>query len=360
MKYLIDSKIQAPAYQQLYKQIRDDIINGIYLYKTKLPSKRTVAEELNISTVTVEHAYELLCDEGYIEAKERSGYFVIFRTDDGFINTQTESSLLLAEHHSSVSTSFPISVLTKTMRKVINDYGESILETTPNSGSEELRRVLKHYLARSKGIKVEIDQIIIGSGSEYFYTLISELFGRNKKYAIENPSYKKIEQVYSAADIEYEMLPLGKNGIESYSLWDCNADVLHITPYRSFPTGVTADASKRHEYIRWAKNNNDFIVEDDFESEFSITNSSEETLFTLTREDNVIYMNTFSKTISPSLRIGYMILPKSLMDSFNKKLGFFSCTVPAFMQYVLAEIIANGDFERHINRVRRRKRKEQN
>ena len=108
MKYLIDSKIQAPAYQQLYKQIRDDIINGIYLYKTKLPSKRTVAEELNISTVTVEHAYELLCDEGYIEAKERSGYFVIFRTDDGFINTQTESSLLLAEHHSSVSTSFPI------------------------------------------------------------------------------------------------------------------------------------------------------------------------------------------------------------------------------------------------------------
>lgn len=360
MKYLIDSKIQTPAYQQLYKQIRDDIINGIYLYKAKLPSKRTVAEELNISTVTVEHAYELLCDEGYIEAKERSGYFVIFRTDDGFVNTQTEYSLLLAEHHSSVSTSFPISVLTKTMRKVINDYGESILETTPNSGSEELRRVLKHYLARSKGIKVEIDQIIIGSGSEYFYTLISELFGRNKKYAIENPSYKKIEQVYSAADIEYEMLPLGKNGIESNSLWDCNADVLHITPYRSFPTGVTADASKRHEYIRWAKNNNAFIVEDDFESEFSITNSSEETLFTLTREDNVIYMNTFSKTISPSLRIGYMILPKSLMDSFNKKLGFFSCTVPAFMQYVLAELIANGDFERHINRVRRRKRKEQN
>ena len=181
---------------------------------------------------------------------------------------------------------------------------------------------------------------------------------RNKKYAIESPSYKKSEQVYSAADVNFTMLPLGKNGIESGSLQKCEADVLHISPYRSFPSGVTADASKRHEYLRWAKKNKSFIIEDDFESEFSITKRAEETLFSLTKDDNVIYMNTFSKTISPSLRIGYMILPESLVSVFNEKLGFYSCTVPAFMQYVLAELIANGDFERHINRVRRKKRKE--
>ena len=360
MKYYINSEISVPAYLQLYKQIRDDIINEVYPYETKLPSKRTVAEELNISTVTVEHAYALLCDEGYVEARQRSGYFDIFRTNDGFINTGFNSQSLISEHHLGVSASFPISVLNKTMRKVINDYGESILESTPNSGSIELRTVLKHYLLKSKGINAEINQIIIGSGSEYFYTLLTELFGKNKKYAIESPSYKKIEQVYSAADVEFQMLSLGKNGIESNSLWECFADVLHISPYRSFPSGVTADASKRHEYLRWAKSNNAFIIEDDFESEFSVNKRAEETLFTLTSEDNVIYMNTFSKTISPSLRIGYMVLPKSLVEPFDEKLGFFSCTVPAFMQYVLAELIANGDFERHINRVRRKKRKEQN
>lgn len=357
MKYIIDKKISSPAYLQLYRQMREDIVNGIYPYGSKLPSKRNVAYDLGVSTITVEHAYALLCDEGYIETKERSGYFVIFRTDDGFVSAKTETLNFSGIHHSNASPDFPISVLTKTMRKVISDYGEAILERTPNSGSEELRNAIKQYLARSRGINADTEQIIIGSGSEYLYSLILELLGRNKKYALEFPSYKKIEQVYKATDVNYEMLTLGKDGIESEKLKESNADVLHISPYRSFPSGVTATASKRHEYLRWAKGEK-YIVEDDFESEFSVSKKHEETLFSLTENDNVIYMNTFSKTISPSLRIGYMVLPKKLVKAFYEELGFYSCTVPTFMQYVLAQLIANGDFERHINRVRRKKRKE--
>lgn len=360
MKYVIQKDNNTPAYLQLYKQVRDDIVKEIYPYNSKLPSKRIIADELGVSTVTVEHAYALLCDEGYIESRERSGYFVIFRTDDGFVasSNKTATRTLLTPHHSGTSAEFPFSVLTKTMRSVMSDFGENILDKSPNSGCVQLREAIKHYLARSRGITADTEQIIIGSGSEYLYSLIVELLGRNRMYAMEFPSYKMIEQVYLASDVQYQMLPLGSDGIESSALWASCADILHISPYRSFPSGVTATASKRHEYMRWASKGNRYIVEDDFESEFSISKKSEETIFSHTSDDNVIYMNTFSKTISPSLRVGYMVLPKHLVSVFEQKLGFYSCTVPTFVQFVLAELISNGDFERHINRVRRKKRKE--
>ena len=212
---------------------------------------------------------------------------------------------------------------------------------------------------RNRGIITKPDQIVIGSGSEYLYNRIVELLGREKTYAIEMPSYKKIEQVYLASGVKIDKLKLGTDGIDSAALQNCIADVLHISPYRSYPTGITASASKRHEYLRWASSDR-WIIEDDFESEFSVSRKTEETLFAHTDRDNVIYMNSFSMTVSPSLRVGYMVLPEKLAEEFHEKLGFYSCTVPTYIQFVLAEIIAGGDFERHINRVRRAKRKEQN
>ena len=362
MRYIINKQTRSPAYLQLYKQIRDDIINQVYPYNSKLPSKRIIAEETGISTITVEHAFALLADEGYVESKERSGYFVIFRSDDSFgINLHTVITEPKPHNiHNHSTELFPFSVLAKTMRSVISDYGENILERSPNSGCIELRNAIKQYLLRSRGIYADCEQIIIGSGSEYLYNLTVELFGKDKKYAVESPSYKKIEQVYKALGAEYEMLPLGNDGIKSNALWNCNADILHISPYRSFPSGVTATASKKHEYLRWASKNQRYIIEDDFESEFSVSKKAVETLFSQTADENVIYMNTFSKTISPALRIGYMVLPQKLLEIFKEKLGFYSCTVPTFEQYVITSLINNGDFERHINRVRRKLRKKQN
>lgn len=358
MKYVIEKGNAAPAYLQLYKQVREDILQGIYPFDTKLPSKRLIAAEAGISTVTVEHAYALLSEEGYIEPRERSGYFVSFRTGDGFMAYgQAAARTVLQTHHfSSADPEFPFSVLAKTMRRVLNDYESTLLDRCPNSGCIELREALRRYLARSRGIFADTGQIIIGSGSEYLYSLLVALFGRDSVYALESPSYKKIEQVYRASDVNYTMLPLGTDGIDSAALWSCSADVLHISPYRSFPSGVTASASKRHEYLHWASGEHRYIIEDDFESEFTVSKKPEETLFSHTTRDNVIYMNTFSKTIAPSLRTGYMVLPKHLVSKFYETLGFYSCTVPTFIQYVLAELINNGDFERHINRVRRKKR----
>ena len=359
MKYVID-KNNRPVYLQIYRQLRQDIVRGLYPYHAKLPSIRLLCDELSVSTVTVDHAYTLLCDEGYIESRERSGYFVVFRTDDGFVSPASDKSRPIhhTNHHgNSTAVEFPFSVLAKTMRRVISDFGESILDRSQNTGTIVLREEIGRYLARSRGVYVEPNQIIIGSGSEYLYTLIVGLLGRNIVYAIESPSYKKIEQVYSSFGVKLEKLPLGCDGIDSVALQNCHADVLHISPYRSYPSGVTASASKRHEYLRWARQNDGFIVEDDFESEFSLSQKTEETLFSHTSNDNVIYMNTFSMTISPSFRVGYMVLPKRLICEFEERLGFYSCTVPTYIQLAVAELIANGDFERHINRVRRKKRK---
>ena len=358
MKYIID-KNKRPVYLQLYTQIRDDIVNGLYPYNSKLPSKRSLAEETGVSTITVEHAYALLCDEGYTESRERSGFVVIFRQNDGFASTtKTAHTYHTSCHSSSDFPEFPLSVLSKTMRKVLTNHGDLLLEKSPNLGCTELREAIKRYLARNRGIEASTEQIIIGSGSEYLYGLIVELLGRNKTFAIESPSYKKIEQVYRAAEINYESLSLTPSGIDSAALGSSKADILHTTPYRSYPSGVTATASKRHEYLRWANERERYIIEDDFESEFSVSTKLTETLFALSAKDNVIYLNTFSKTISPSLRIGYMVLPKQLVSVYENKLGFYSCTVPTFMQYVLTELIDNGDFERHINRVRRSLRKQ--
>ena len=357
MKYIIDKR-KRPAYLQLYNQIRDDIIAENYPYNTKLPSKRTLAEETGVSTITVEHAYALLCDEGYVEARERSGFVIIFRKSDEFAAPSvraTEYSTHRSEHH---YPDFPLSVLSKTMRRVLTEHGELLLEKSPNCGCIELREAIRHYLARNRGIQVDVEQIVIGSGSEYLYGLIIELLGRDRVVAIEAPSYNKIEQVYQAAEIRYDPLPLTADGIDSAALSATMANVLHTTPYRSYPSGVTATASKRHEYLRWAGEKDRYIIEDDFESEFSVSTKPMETLFALSRQDNVIYLNTFSKTISPSIRVAYMVLPSRLAGLFEKKLGFYSCTVPTFEQYTLTELLNNGDFERHINRVRRNKRKE--
>lgn len=362
MNYVIERAEHRPAYLQLYIRVRDDIVNGVFPFNSKLPSKRMMADETGVSTVTVEHAYDLLCDEGYIEPRQRSGYFVIFNTDDGFARQSGGASPKVqpVKQPSNSLPDFPFSTLAKTMRRVISDYGEMILERSPNAGCIELREAIRNYLAQSRGITAETEQIIVGSGSEYLYSMIVELLGRERVYAIESPSYKKIEMIYRAADVQYEKLPLGRDGVESADLWACNADVLHLTPYRSFPTGVTATASKRHEYMRWAGTAGKYIVEDDFESEFSVSKKPEETLFSLSSEENVIYINTFSKTVSPSLRVGYMVLPKRLVPQFEEKVGFYSCTVPTYIQFVLAEMISNGDFARHINRVRRKKRSELN
>lgn len=368
MKLTIDKEKKEAAYLQLYTQLKEDILRGHLRQGARLPSKRLLAAEQDISVITVEHAMELLADEGYIEARPRSGYYVIYKERAGLSEdpgpaAAIEAPLDLSEpdpwqEEQEKLPPFPFSVYAKIMRKVIADYGESLMVKCPNNGSLELRSAISGYLKNSRGIYVDPDQIVIGAGAEYLYGILVQILGRDLIYGIEDPSYEKIRQVYQASGVQLEPLALGQEGILSVALWSAKARVLHISPYRSFPSGVTASASKRREYLRWAgAEKGRFLIEDDVESEFSPSTKAEETLFSLADSENVIYLNTFSKTIAPSVRAGYMVLPKALVPLYKERAGFYSCTVPAFEQYALAEFIRGGDFERHINRVRRSLRK---
>ncbi len=343
---------------QLYEQLRSYIVTGRFSYGMKLPSKRILAEETGVSVITVQHAYAILCDEGYIEARQRSGYFVIYKEKDFLSSAETAFSQAVPVHHThAVKSQFPFSVLSKTMRKVIMDYGDAILTKSPNHGCIELRAAISGYLMRTNGITVRPEQIIIGSGAEYLYSLIVQLLGNDRIFALESPSYDKIRRVYQAHSVACDMLKMGQDGIRTSELERTAATVLHITPFNSYPSGITASASKRYEYICWAQKRNGYIIEDNYDSEFTVSKKNEDTVFSLALDCSVIYLNTFSKTIAPSMRVGYMILPEALLSQFETRLGFYSCTVPVFEQYVIAELINNGDFERHINRIRRERRK---
>jgi len=384
-QYNIDAGLKQPAYMQLYHQIRDDITRGVCPYGMKLPSKRFLAAETGTSVITVQHAYDLLADEGYIRSQERSGYFVSYRENELFpvapdsstesefpvapdSSTESEFSANIPDHHeisdipvrgpilTPEQEQFPFTVLAKTARKVLTEHGEKLLQRSPNSGTMFLREAIAQYLARSRRIIVSPEQIVIGSGSEYLYNLIVQMLGRERTFALEDPSYEKIRLVYEASGVHCEMLPMDREGVKLSALHRTSASVLHVTPFNSYPSGITASASRRAGYIRWASKENRFIIEDDFDSEFSMSAKAEDTLFSLEPQRSVIYMNTFTRTISPAVRVGYMVLPAQLSAALQDTISIYSCTVPVFTQHLLAEVIRSGDFERHINRVRRRRR----
>ena len=368
MKYQINSNNKKAAYLQLYEMLRGDIISGVYRFGDKLPSKRNIAEDGDMSVITVAHAYELLIDEGYAESREKSGYFVTYKVDD-FYKVPAKDYDVNSEYDTLISAEFQkendellhpagelsYNILAKTIRRTILNYGEKILDKTPNKGIEDLREEICKYLVRNVGIKAKTSQVVIGAGAEYLYGMVAQLFDVDKSVAIENPSYEKIRRVYERYGYKVDELTLLKDGISQLELEKSNASILHVTPFHSFPSNVSATISKKYEYIRWAGNNR-YIIEDNYDSELTVSRKMEDTVYSLANGKNVIYINTFSRTISQSLRVGYMVLPESLLDIFESKLGFYSCTVPAFEQYTLCELLRSGDFERHINRVRRKLR----
>ena len=382
---------KTPAYLALYKQLRSDIVSGRYPCGSRLPSRRTLASDMGVSVITAEHAVAMLESEGYVESRERSGIYVTFEEQNVFSPLPAARSLhapeaqapdseipgqddqpsetIRPDSHASYPPGsdiaerlFPFAGFARTMRHVLSERGEDILKRSPGSGTPELKEAIAGYLLRSRGIRVEPSQIVIGSGSEYLYLLLVQLIGRDdngraRRIALEDPCYEKIRKIYTAAGIPFDCLTMGSDGIRSRELTRTKAQILHVTPFNSYPSGITASASKRHEYISWAQACGGLIIEDDFASEFSPLAKAEDTLFSLEPTHTVIYMNTFTRTIAPSVRTGYMVLPDSLSGLFQKRLGFYSCTVPVFDQYVIAEFIDSGEFERHLNRVRRHLRR---
>ena len=348
---------QEKKYHALYRELKEEILQGVLAPGQKLPSKRTLAERRGVSVITVENAFRLLMDEGYIYARERSGCFVRSIAGPRSVPSGSMEPLrfLPEEPSAGESDSFPYSVWFKTVRQVMSDYGPRLVERSPNKGCARLRNAIAAYLLRYRGMHAQPERIIVGSGSEQLYEAVVRMLGSRRIYGVEHPSYGPIEAVYAGAGALVDHLELGPDGILSHALEATDADVLHVTPFHSWPTGATAAAPKRYEYLAWAAQRpGRLIVEDDFDSEFSRPGKPLETLYTMDEGDRVIYINTFSRSLAPSMRMGYMILPERLLPLYDRKLGHRSCSVPLLEQYALAEFLMNGSFERHLNRQRRR------
>ena len=356
LTYELKKSPGVPLYEALYRYIRGDILSGALAAGEKLPSKRALAENLEVSKITVEAAYNQLLSEGYIRSVEKVGYFVeaVERHNPAPAEVmkaeKTEETPLL-DLTGAGTVRFPFSVWAKLQREVVLDYGEQLLLPMPNQGIWELRQAISHHLAAFRGLHAPPENILIGAGTDFLYNILIQLLGRELIYAVEEPGYGKIRQIYAAGGVECISAELDFAGVRPDSLGD--ARVLHISPSHHFPSGLVTPVSRRSELLAWARERDSYIIEDDYDSEFRFDAHPMPAMQSMDPGGQVIYMNSFSKTLAPSIRISYMVLPGHLMEKFRRKLGFYGCTVPSFEQYTLARFLSRGHFEKHINRMRK-------
>ena len=351
-------------YTHLYKCIKKDILAGTLKPTEKLPSKRMLAKNLGISLITVENAYAQLLVEGYIYSEPKRGYYVAKLQQQLLPKNQPQASkpiivtkeqLTLSFAKSSVPPdTFPYNTWAHLLRNTLTSADEhALISDTAAGGVLPLREALAKHLYQFRGLSVSPEQIIIGSGTQTLYNLIVQLLGRSHVYALEDPGYPQLAAIYGTNDVFCRYLPMDEQGIQAEVLESSGADILHITPSHQFPTGITMPVSRRYELLHWAsKKSSRYIIEDDYDCEFRLFGKPIPPLQSIDKSEKVIYINTFSKTLAPTFRISYMVLPPHLASLFYAKLGFYSCTVSNFEQFTLAKFIEGGYFERHINRMR--------
>ena len=356
LTYELKKSPGVPLYEALYRCIRQDILSGKLSAGEKLPSKRALAAHLEVSPITVETAYSQLVAEGYIAAKEKVGFFVeaVPLTPAATAKIPTEATKnppQLLDLTANVPAKFPFSAWSRLQRQVLLDFGHQLLDPVPHQGVATLRQAIARHLAGFRGMQVDPENIIIGAGTDFLYNLLLQLLGTDKTYALEEPGYSKIRHIYGAAGAQIRSAPMDSQGVLPEGLG--NAQILHISPSHHFPTGIITSQKRRQELLAWAQQGENWIIEDDYDSEFRFNAHPMAALYSPEEQGRVIYMNSFSKTLAPSIRIGYMVLPPALMTAFREKLGFYSCTVSGFEQHTLARFLESGHFEQHINRMRK-------
>ncbi len=336
-------------YIELYNYIKNAITSGQLPPNEKLPSKRMMADYLNISLNTVMQAYDLLISEGFIISYPKKGYFVVSYNLKIKNNNDTPSYFsneILYQYDFSTknidSTIFPYYTFNKISKNII--YNEDTLKRSDPFGNILLRQEIKKYLYQTKGINVCENNIIIGSGIEYLLTNLIEIID-SKDYAIENPGYDKILKILKNNNKNVELIPLDTEGFE---ISKCKSDIIYITPSNQFPTGIKMSMKRKTEIAAWALNDR-YIIEDDFDGEFKYLSNTSLSLYDLAKE-NTIILQTYSRSLSPSFRIAYMILPNKLLYKYKEKYSFYSSTVSTLDQLILKEFISSGSYSRNINK----------
>ena len=361
--FRLEPQAKEPLYNQIYQFVKSEITSGRYIYNTKLPSKRQLSAYLQCSQNTVQAAYDQLIAEGYITAKPKSGYYV--SKLDGIINLKKEPVVSKKQaasqisyrynfsHHGVDLDSFPFTTWRKITKSVINEYDKDLLKTGDPHGNFNLRSSIADYLHNSRGVSCSPEQIIISSGTEFLFLLLMQIFNNDKVFAIENPGYEKLNLIFKSNGAEFITIPLDEYGMLPDELIKNNADIACVTPSHQFPTGVIMPISRRLQFLNWANEKKGrYIIEDDYDSEFKYSGRPIPSMQGIDNGEKVIYIGAFSKSLTPAIRISYMVLPEHLMKIYKEKLSFYICPVPVMEQKVLCQFINEGHFERHLNRTR--------
>lgn len=362
----INKNSDKPLYEQLYTGIKNNIISKQIAVGTKLPSKRKLAEFLNISQTTIEIAYAQLLAEGFITSIPRVGYFVeeidelpcVEKEQPNIMITHEERKQYKYNFHPGKvdEDSFPFAVWRKYARDLFDISSKELVQIGEPQGEYELRTEIANYLFQSRGIVCKPEQIVIGSGTEHLLPMILRLVDNDIILALENPGYSAIPRIH----LDSNAIPISvdEEGLVVDELEKTNANIVYVTPSHQFPTGAVLSATRRTQLLKWAsKQSNRYIIEDDYDSEFRYIGKPIPALHGLDQNDKVIYMSTFTKSLMPSLRVAYMVLPTNLLLKYKEIFSYYSASVPRFVQHILANFMKDGHFSKHLNRMRKIYRK---
>lgn len=372
---LLNPNSPEPLYRQICRAIQSKIAQGSLTPHEKLPSRRALSAHLQTSLITVQTAYEQLAAEGYLYSRPRVGYFV---DPDAFLLIHDPQSETTTENKTSISTSelppdqivfstsgvdleqFPFATWAKLSRQVLTSKQETLLHATPTMGLYELRQAIAAHLRAFRDIHVTPEQILIGAGTEYLLGILVQLLGTSRRYAVEDPGYRKGKQILRSNGAAVIGIPMDSAGLRLDALEQSGATVAHITPSHQFPTGIIMPIRRRAELLKWiSAQPNRYLIEDDYDSELRFRGKPLPALYSLDKTGHVIYMNTFARTLAPSLRIGYVVFPPQLAEQFKQNFSFYSSTVPSFEQYTLVHFLQEGHLERHLNRMKKTYRQRQ-
>lgn len=360
---ILDSSQRRPLYEQLYRYIRGEIEAGRLAAGERLPSKRALAAHLKISVVTVEGAYGQLLAEGYLRSEPKRGFFVQAVQEEHRSPAPARTLSVPAPPTPALpydfSTSavdialFPFATWAKLMREVLSEQAAPLLASPHPQGLPALRRAIAEHLYRFRGIRADAEQIVVGAGSETLIGLLVQLLGREGGYGVENPGYTKTQRILTSCGAAVRPLPLDGQGLRVDALEEAGVRVVHVTPSHHYPLGIIMPVARRQALLRWAETTGGIIIEDDYDSEFRFTGRPLPTLQSIDHRERVIYLNTFSQTISPALRVGFMVLPPRMLTRYRREMDVYACTVPALEQHVLARFLSSGAYEQHLSRMRK-------
>ena len=364
----LDAASAVPLYKQLYKSLAAEMRSGAIAAGTRMPGKRRLAAELSVSVNTVDAAYQMLAAEGYLESRERSGFYVqeylALPTRPEEAPPAVPAPVPPPEKAPEPPVRFDLSTrgvdpglfpfrTWARLQKELLYSSPQLLTHGDAQGDPELRQALADYLEEYRGVRCSAEQVVVGAGLEYLLGLLAPLLPG--KTAVENPGYPQAKRVLENNGVECCCLPVDADGLSIAALSGSGAAVCYVTPSHQFPTGVTMPAGRRAELLHWASRRpgQRYIIEDDYDSEFRFDTRPLPSLQGMAGEDGpVVYLSTCSRSLAPSIRIAYMVLPRHLLPAWRAKYWLYSGTVSRFEQQTLARFLREGYFTRHLARER--------